>query len=254
MLYRNICLALSCVFALSAVQSSFAQDRAAMESYACNYVDGKGRDDLMAVAAKWDKWASENNPAPYRAYVLTPIFATFEEVPEAVWIGFSPTSAQLGAVADTWLSEGGDLIAEFDSVVKCGAHTLGGSRMVKAYENAGEAGIVQLSACTRNDGVSWAQVAKADKAWADYMTEHDLPGGSYRWGAGPGTAKESKMDFYSVWITESLEQHGSAWDKFGQIETAAQDMCAIYGDDNLYTCDNLVFITVYRSVDLTKSA
>ena len=26
MLYRNICLALSCVFALSAVQSSFAQD------------------------------------------------------------------------------------------------------------------------------------------------------------------------------------------------------------------------------------
>ena len=66
-----------------------------------------------------------------------------------------------GAVADTWLSEGGDLIAEFDSVVKCGAHTLGGSCMVKAYENAGEAGIVQLSACTRNDGVSWAQVAKA---------------------------------------------------------------------------------------------
>lgn len=237
MLYRNICLALSCVFALSAVQSSFAQDRAAMESYACNYVEGKGLDDLMAVAAKWDKWASENNPAPYRAYVLTPIFATFEEVPEAVWIGFSPTSAQLGAVADTWLSEGGDLIAEFDSVVKCGAHTLGGSRTVKAYENAGEAGIVQLSACTRNDGVSWAQVAKADKAWADYMTEHDLPGGSYRWGAGPGTAKESKMDFYSVWITESLEQHGSAWDKFGQIETAAQDMYAIYGDDNLYTCD-----------------
>ena len=46
-------LALSCVFALSAVQSSFAQDRAAMESYACNYVEGKGLDDLMAVAAKW---------------------------------------------------------------------------------------------------------------------------------------------------------------------------------------------------------
>ena len=80
--------------------------------------------------------------------------------------------------------------------------------MVKAYEKAGEAGIVQLSACSRNEGVSWAQIAKADQAWADYTAEHELPGGIYRWGAGPGKPKE--MDFYSVWITESLEQHGSA--------------------------------------------
>ena len=72
MLYRNIVFVLSCVVALTVGQTAHAQERAAMESYACNYVEGKGLDDLMAVAAKWDKWASKNNPAPYRAYVLTP--------------------------------------------------------------------------------------------------------------------------------------------------------------------------------------
>jgi hypothetical protein len=101
-----------------------------MESWACNYVEGKGYGDLMKVAAKWDKWASKNHPAPYDAYVLTPVFATFEEVPESVWLGFSPTSAELGAIADQWMSEGGDLIDGFNSVVDCGAHTLAASRAV----------------------------------------------------------------------------------------------------------------------------
>ena len=81
MLYRQFCMALSLVAAVFATNTALAQERAAMESWACNYVEGKGHDDLMKVAAKWDKWASKNNPAPYAAWVLTPVFATFEEVP-----------------------------------------------------------------------------------------------------------------------------------------------------------------------------
>ena len=142
MLFRQFAMALSVLVAVSVAGTTHAQDRAAMESWACNYVEGKGHDDLMKVAAKWDKWASKNNPAPYAAWVLTPVFATFEEVPESVWIGFSPTSADLGANADAWLAEGGDLNDEFNSVVKCGAHTMAGSREIRAYENAGGAGIV----------------------------------------------------------------------------------------------------------------
>ena len=190
MLYRQFCMALTLVAAVFATNPVLAQERAAMESWACNYVEGKGYGDLMKVAAKWDKWASKNHPAPYDAYVLTPVFATFEEVPESVWLGFSPTSAQLGAIADQWMSEGGDLNDEFNSIVDCGAHTLSASRTVRAYEKEGEAGIVQLRSCTANEGVSWGQIAKADQVWADFMTENNLPGGIYRWGAGPGTAKD----------------------------------------------------------------
>ena len=237
MFYRLFIIIFSVIFSMAAAVSASAQDRASMESYMCNYVDGKGYEDLMKVAAKWNKWAGENNPAPYAAYVLSPVFATFEEVPEAVWIGFSPTSTGMGAIVDKWYSEGGSLIAEFNKVVNCGAHTLGGSRTVRPYENEGQGGVVQISACKVNEGVSWSQVGKADQAWADFMTEHGIPGGLYRWGAGPGTPKDSGIDFYSVWITESMEQHGAAWDAFREIDSASQDYYSIYGDDNLYSCD-----------------
>ena len=46
------------------------------------------------------------------------------------------------------------------------------------------------------------------------------------------------MDFYAVWITESLEQRGTALDNFRAIEGAGDAYYNIYGDDNLYTCDN----------------
>lgn len=250
MFYRQVLMAFSLVLCVSGAHVASAQDRAAMESWACTYVEDKGHADLMKVAAKWDKWASENHPAPYQAYVMTPIFATFEEVPEAVWVGFSPTSADLGAIADTWMTEDGDLIEDFDSVMKCGAHTLAGSQTIRAYEKAGEAGVVQLRACTVNDGVSWGQVAKADQAWADFVTENELPGGIYRWNAGPGTARDSKMDFYAVWITESLAQRGAALDKLREIEGVSEKYYTIYGDDNLYTCDKA---RIYHAVPVGGS-
>ena len=59
MLYRQFAMALSLLLAVSVAGTAQAQDRAAMESWACNYVEGKGYGDLMKVAAKWDKWASK---------------------------------------------------------------------------------------------------------------------------------------------------------------------------------------------------
>ena len=59
MLYRQFALALSVLVAVSVAVTTHAQDRAAMESWACNYAEGKGYGDLMTVAAKWDKWASK---------------------------------------------------------------------------------------------------------------------------------------------------------------------------------------------------
>ena len=92
----------------------------------------------------------------------------------------------------------------------------------------------------RERHLSWGTLGFkwGDQAWADFMTENELPGGVYRWGAGPGTAKDSKMDFYAVWITESLEQRGAALDQFREIEGAGDTYYTIYGEDSLYTCDN----------------
>ncbi len=163
-----------------------------MESCAFNYFEGKGHADLMNLAAKWDAWASKHHPAPYSAHVLSPVFATFKELPAAVWLKFAPTSGQSGAIADQRMSEGDALIGEFSSVVDCGARTLAGSRTIRASEKAENGGIVQLRFCTTCDGVSWGQITRADRAWADFMTENELLSGIYLWGADPGTAKDSK--------------------------------------------------------------
>lgn len=112
------------------------------------------------------------------------------------------------------MSQGDNLIGEFNSVVDCGAHTLAGSRATRAPEKAKKGGIVQLRFCTTCDGVSWGQITRADLAWADFMTENELLSGIYPWGADPGTAKDSKMDSYAAWITESLAQrHGTGCDR-----------------------------------------
>ena len=42
MLYRQFAMALSVLVAVSVAGTTKAQDRAAMESWACNYVEGKG--------------------------------------------------------------------------------------------------------------------------------------------------------------------------------------------------------------------
>ena len=55
-------------------------------------------------------------------------------------------------------------------------------------------------------GISLGQITRGDQAWADFMTENEFPGGIYRWGAGPGWAKDPKTDSDAAWITEVLEQ------------------------------------------------
>jgi hypothetical protein len=46
------------------------------------------------------------------------------------------------------------------------------------------------------------------------------------------------MDFYAVWITESLEQRGAALDQFREIEGADDTYYNILWQDSLYTCYN----------------
>ena len=114
------------------------------------------------------------------------------------------------------MSEGDDVIDEFNSEVNCDAHTLAGSRTIRASERAEKGSVVQLRFCITCDGISWCQITRADQAWADFMTENELLSGIYLWDADPGTAKDKKKtDSYAAWITESLAQrHGIGCDRW----------------------------------------
>ena len=210
---------------------------AAMEMFACNYLDGKNQEDLLGVAKEWDQWADKHFSAPYNAYVMTPLFANFDEHPDVIWLGVSDSPATMGKVNDEWLSKGKQQQANFDGVLSCGMHALLGAWRVRAYDKLGQSAYLQVQSCERKPGVSWAQIAKADADFAEWMTAHEIPGGFYRWSVGPGAPKDSTADFYSVWMTESLEQRGQGVEKFNAVATGPQDIYRIYGDDNLYDCD-----------------
>ena len=93
------------------------------ELYACTMNEGKGPGDLMKVVKKWNAWSDTKDIAPYFAWVLNPIHAwdaDFER--SAFWFGHSPSFTDMGEVAHTWLTEGGELRGQFNDVWTCNAH------------------------------------------------------------------------------------------------------------------------------------
>ncbi len=231
-------------------KQTIAQEFFAMESYACEFKDGKDLKDLLKVAEKWEKWATKTYPAPYSAYVMTPVVATYEEVPEMAWLEFSPSISGLGSNIDEWVQYDGSLVGEFDDVIKCDAHMLGSSVTLRARENTQDPGFVQLSACSSKDGVSDAQIAKADLEAAAWLDEHEIPGSNYRWYAKTGSSNQSEVDFYSIWVTNTLKERGEAIEKMMAIEGAQADVEAIYGRNSLAECDKP---RIYRAIQVGAS-
>jgi hypothetical protein len=104
---------------------------------------------------------------------------------------------------------------------------------LKPYKNLGGPGYLQVNACELNEGVSYADVAAADKKWIGWMTDNDMALGAYRWFTGVGDARASTTDFYNIYIAESLEARGKAHDMM--IKGGLQVAQSLYGD--LMVCD-----------------
>jgi len=201
-------------------------------------------EDLMVVAAAWDKWFDKNATTKYRAYILTPMLGNFVDHPEVIWMGFSPTPSDLGRTMDEWMSKGREMQAQFNEVVSCSSHALQGVQVVRPYDRADEPSVVQVSSCERKPGVSWGQVAMADNLWAEWMEKNGITGGTQRWWSGPGSPRGRAADpdmteaeFQQVWITGSMEERGKAVEAYRAADDAAGDVYSIFGDDSLYECD-----------------
>ena len=114
---RNIFLA---IIATLLASTSYADDHmpaptmGAIETFACSFADGKGMNDFMKVAAKWDEFADDAFSAPYQGFVLTPYYSADMEH-DLYWVGFSPSFTAQGKTAQEWMEKGSALQAEFDA-------------------------------------------------------------------------------------------------------------------------------------------
>lgn len=124
------------VATLAWTQSSQAQDSGAtppapVEAFFCNMQPGKDMKDLMQVTERFNKWAAKNDPG-YSAWILTPRFGQFGDLPEVVWLGSSQSGNDMGKGLDAWMAGGNDIQGAFDGVMSCGSHSLVSSVEVNA--------------------------------------------------------------------------------------------------------------------------
>ena len=140
-----------------------------VEIFTCNYLDGKDRGDLDKVIARWNKWADDNYPSPYTAWVMTPAFYGPEITFDIAWLGGWPTYADMGENLNVWQTKGGKMNAEFFNVLSCDMH---GSMAVMPMQAPGEptsSSLVRFMDCEMEDDANPADMVAAHREFKDFM-------------------------------------------------------------------------------------
>lgn len=176
-----------------------------VETWACNYLDGKNLGDLMAFAEKFNAWLDDEEYTDYFAAVVTPSYFG-EKKMDVGWLGAWADGNAMGAGTDMWLADGGALAAEFIGIVDCGAHTQFASMMIKTPpddESDDKNFVLDFTNCSVKDGVEFDSVLEAMGTWAKYQEEHGFRNGT--WIMFP-IFGESNTD-YDFKVVNSHESH-----------------------------------------------
>ncbi|MBT8103793.1 MAG: hypothetical protein KJO95_12540 [Gammaproteobacteria bacterium] len=173
------------VFALGAV-SAVGQETSEepvitpVETYTCNYNEGKGPADLDKVIDGWSAYMDEQGADNYFAMTLTPHYfgaKTFD----VGWLGSAMSAEELGAGADAWMKDGAKQAAAFASVITCDSHSNFATMQIK--ESPGETApdniVLTFSNCSAVEGNSMEEVFAAMDAWTAYSTENGYRNGTW---------------------------------------------------------------------------
>lgn len=194
-------------------QESSANSAAPVEAFFCSMQKGKTMKDLMQVAKKFSKWADKNNP-DYSAWILTPRFAQFAQMPQVTWLGSSPTGNSMGKGLDAWRASGNDLQAEFDSVVQCAAHGLASSIEINAPDGPPGDGVVMFSQCNIADGSDWRKAVEAHKKFSSAMRSLGGKGSNWLFFPMLGGAADRDFDYWGVSTFNSWSDYFAAYELY----------------------------------------
>lgn len=191
------CLAMAVIpFGASAQDQPVEAPPVPVEAFYCDLQDGKDMKDLVSVADRFAKWADKHDTG-YSAWILTPAFGQFDELPQVIWLGSNQSGEAMGEGLDAWLQTGGDIQEAFDDVVACNAHALASSTAVLAPEGPPHDGVVMFTQCNLTDEGNWMKAMQAHTASAQAM--RDLGGQNSNWLFFPmlgGAALD--FDYWSV--------------------------------------------------------
>ena len=186
---------------------------APVEAFFCNFQQGKDMKDLMQVANRFSKWAEKNDPE-YSAWILTPRFGQFVELPQVVWLGSNPNGNSMGKGLDTWVENGNDLQAEFDSVLACGAHGLASSVQIQAPDGPPGDGVVMFSQCELEDDESWMKAVEAHTQFSKTMRALGAKNSNWLFFPMLGGPADRDFDYWSVSTFNSWNDYFAAYELY----------------------------------------
>jgi len=151
-----------------------------VETFTCDYLDGKGPADLDAVIAHWNAWMDERDQHDYFAVTLTPFYFGADTF-DVAWLGSWLGGEAMGRSLDLWVNEGSEMNAEFFEVLSCDTHSNFAATELKTPDGPDrESFLLAFSDCTGPDSSEgWDQLMSGMDAWSAYLTENGYHQGNW---------------------------------------------------------------------------
>jgi len=196
-----------------------------IETYICNFNEGKGPADLSEVIKEWNEWMDAEGQTDYFAVTLWPSFYG-ERLFDVGWLGVWPDGNVMGAGTDHWLTSGQEIGAGFYEVLDCTSHTQFASTQVKeppeSDMEAGDMFVLAFSNCSMEEEKTFADYLAAQEEWNAYADQNGFAGGS--WALFPvwGENVDADYDFKAVSSSPNYTTLGADWQRYaeGAYETS----------------------------------
>ncbi|MEZ5504270.1 MAG: hypothetical protein R3E50_17035 [Halioglobus sp.] len=197
------------------IQMAHAQEVSAkpapIEAFFCNFQPNKGMQDLVQVAQRFSAWADKTNP-DYSAWILTPQFGQFADLPQVVWLGSNASGNTMGKGLDAWQASGGDIQAAFDGVVACNSHSVASSIEVSAPDGPPGDGVVMFTQCKIAEGSDWEKAVAAHKKYAASLRGMGAKNSNWVFFPMLGGPAERGFDYWGVATFKNWADYFSAYE------------------------------------------
>jgi hypothetical protein len=162
-----------------AQEESDVPDWTPVETFTCNFLDGKGPGDLDKVVDEWNAWWDEKGLNSYFAVTITPYYYS-EKNFDLGWLGVWTDGNAMGSSLGTWINEGSGLGGKFFEIIECDSHSNFASVNVKPPSgDAPDSMLLSFSNCSIEDGKTFADFLTAQGEWNTYADEHGFESGEW---------------------------------------------------------------------------
>ena len=204
--------------ALSGWTAAFAQDEeeksphvTPVDTFTCNYNDGKGPADLKKVIADWNAWMDDQGSQDYGAITMTPYYYG-EDAFDVAWLGFWTSQEAMGAGIDNYLANGGEAAEGFTDVLTCVSHSHWATIQIKSPPpEQKDTGVLMFSDCSLKNDDGWDEFFASMKKLTAYMTEQEYRNGMWLMWPVFGGGGESTFDFKAVTAYDNYTDFGKSY-------------------------------------------